>query len=352
MLLASSACVPTTMSVWPFFSSSRTCVSSFEATSREACAIFTGKPRKRSVKVWKCCRARSVVGTTTATCFPSITARKAARKRHFRLAEADVAADEPVHRPALGEVFGDRVDARELIVGLLIREARDELVIGPIRHAEDRRRPCLARSRNLDQLLRHLADALLHAGLASLPGRAAELVEIRVRLVGAVARQKLHVLDGQEELVAARIFEFHAVVRSACRRDGLEADEPADAVIGMHHEIARREARRLHQHVARLLRLPAADEPVAENILLGDDREVRRLEAAFEAEQRKAHSRFIGLSRLGDIRNLLDAGAAMRRDHVAEPLAGAVGPAGHDGAFPEPLKRADMLDDGRDQLLG
>ena len=34
-------------------------------------------------------------------------------KRHFRLAEADVAADEPVHRPALGEVFGDRVDAGE-----------------------------------------------------------------------------------------------------------------------------------------------------------------------------------------------------------------------------------------------
>ena len=141
-------------------------------------------------------------------------------------------------------------------------------------------------------------------------------------------------------------------MRGACRRDGLEADEPADAVISMHHEIARREARRLHQHVARLLRLPAADEPVAENILLGDDREVRRLEAAFETEQRKTHRRLVGLSRLGDIRNLLDAGVPMRRDHVAEAFAGAVSPAGHDGAFTEPLKRAHMLDDGRDQLVG
>ncbi len=64
-----------------------------------------------------------------------MTARKAARKRHFRLAEADIAADEPVHRLALGEVFGDRVDAGELIVGFLIGEARDELVICPVGHS-------------------------------------------------------------------------------------------------------------------------------------------------------------------------------------------------------------------------
>ena len=177
--------------------------------------------------------------------------------------------------------------------------------------AEDRRRPCLARSRNLDQLLRHLADAPLHAGLASLPGRAAEFVEIRVRLVGAVARQQLHVLDGQEELVAARIFEFHAVMRGACRRDGLEADEPADAVISMHHEIARREARRLHQHVARLLCLTAEGEPVAENILLGDDGEVRRLEPAFEAQQRKSDGELVSLARLGNVGGLLDRLHAM-----------------------------------------
>ena len=273
-------------------------------------------------------------------------------QRHFGLAEADIAANEPVHRLALGKVFGDRVDAGELIVGLLVGEARDELVIGPVGHSEHGRWPCLARGRNLDQLLRHLADALLHAGLAPLPGRAAELVQVRARLVGAVARQKLHVLDGQEKLVAARIFQLHAIVRRARRGDGLKADEAADAVIGMDHEIAGREARSLHQHVAGLFRLPASDEPVAENILLGDDGEVGRLEAAFETEQRKAHRRLVGFSRFGDIRNLLDASAAMRRDHVAEPLASTVSPARHDGSLPEPLKGADMLDDGRDQLFG
>jgi hypothetical protein len=34
---------------------------------------------KRSAKVLKCWRASSVVGTTTATCLPSIAAAKAAR---------------------------------------------------------------------------------------------------------------------------------------------------------------------------------------------------------------------------------------------------------------------------------
>ena len=80
MLLASSACVPTTMSACPFFSSSRARLESFADTRRLNCAIRTGKPWKRSVKVWKCWRASSVVGTTTATCLPSITAMNAARR--------------------------------------------------------------------------------------------------------------------------------------------------------------------------------------------------------------------------------------------------------------------------------
>ncbi len=48
-------------------------------TRREACATFTGKPLKRSVKVLWCWRASSVVGTTTATCLPSSATAKAAR---------------------------------------------------------------------------------------------------------------------------------------------------------------------------------------------------------------------------------------------------------------------------------
>src|SRR5438552_2979399 len=39
-----------------------------------------GNGKKRSLKVWKCCWASTVVGTRTATCRPSATALKAARR--------------------------------------------------------------------------------------------------------------------------------------------------------------------------------------------------------------------------------------------------------------------------------
>ena len=62
--------------------------------------------------------------------------------------------------------------------------------------------------------------------------------------VGAVAGQKLDILDRQIELVAALVDQLEAIMRLAGSLDGGEADEAADAVIGMHDEIADREARR------------------------------------------------------------------------------------------------------------
>ena len=80
MPLPSSAWVPITMSTLP---SARPALDLGELGRRTPAATpaptFTGKPRKRSVKVLKCWRASSVVGTTTATCLPLIAATKAAR---------------------------------------------------------------------------------------------------------------------------------------------------------------------------------------------------------------------------------------------------------------------------------
>ena len=134
---------------------------------------------------------------------------------------------------------------RKLVVGLVIREARQELGISAFGHLEDRRGLGLAQGSHLDKLPGHFADALLEPRLAALPRRAAQLVEGRAVLAGAVAGQKLHVLDGQEQLVATRIFELDAIVRRARGVDGFEADEAPDAVIGVHHQVAGRQARRL-----------------------------------------------------------------------------------------------------------
>ena len=51
-------------------------------------------------------------------------------QRHFSLAEADVAADEAIHRPPRAEILDGGVDRRELVVGFLVRKAGAELVIG------------------------------------------------------------------------------------------------------------------------------------------------------------------------------------------------------------------------------
>ena len=80
-------------------------------------------------------------------------------QRHLGLAEADVAADQPVHRAAGGEVVEHGVDRGALVVGLVIGEAGAELVVEPLAGGEPRRFAQMPLGRDLDQLGRHLEDA-------------------------------------------------------------------------------------------------------------------------------------------------------------------------------------------------
>ena len=170
-------------------------------------------------------------------------------QRHFGLAEADIAADQPVHRPAVAEILDGGVDGGELVVGLLVGKAGAEFVIGAGPDREPRRLAQLPLGRDLDQLAGDLADAALHARLARLPVAAAEPVELDIGLLGAVARQQIDVLDRQEQLGALGVMDFQAIVRRAGRLDRLQADEAADAVIDMHHQIAGGEAGRLGDEI-------------------------------------------------------------------------------------------------------
>ena len=105
--------------------------------------------------------------------------------------------------------------ARLLVLGFLIREAGAEFVVGPDADGELRRLAQLPLGRDLDQFPRDFADAALHARLARLPAAAAEPVEIDGVFLAAVARQEFDVLDRQEQLVAAGIVQFEAIVRRA-----------------------------------------------------------------------------------------------------------------------------------------
>ena len=132
-------------------------------------------------------------------------------------------------------------DGAELVLGLLIGEARAELVIDMRLHRHFRRFVQMPLGRDLDQFAGDLADAVLELGLARLPAAAAEPVQFDIGVVGAVARQQFDVLDRQEQLCFGGIMQFEAVMRRAGDLDRLQADEAADAVLDMHHEIAGRQ---------------------------------------------------------------------------------------------------------------
>ena len=86
-----------------------------------------------------------------------------------------------------------------------------------------------------------------------MPGGRTEPVKLDARLVRAVARQKLDVLDRHEQLVAAGIVDFETIVRRARGLDGAQADEAADAVIDVDHDIAGGEARDFGDEIFRAL---------------------------------------------------------------------------------------------------
>ncbi len=146
-------------------------------TSRDSRPISIGKPWKRSTK-FAIMLAREQGGrATSATCMPGHRRDEGGAQRDLGLAEADVAADQPVHRLARREVAEHVLDRAVLVVGLLVGEAVDELRDRLVSGSAIDAGAGGAQRGGLDQLAGDLADPLLHPRLAPLPGFAAEPVE-------------------------------------------------------------------------------------------------------------------------------------------------------------------------------
>ena len=61
--------------------------------------------------------------------------------------------------------------------------------------------------------------------------------------------------------------------------------EPANPMLDMHHEIAGRDTGKLGDEIARPLRFPGSpDQPQAENVLLGNDRQIRCFKPVFQRQ--------------------------------------------------------------------
>ena len=221
--------------------------------------------------------------------------------RDLGLAEADVAADEPVHRPRRLEVLLHRLDRGLLVRRLAVGEARLELRQPLAREVVRDSLSGLALRVELDQVAGELADGLARARLERLPRLAAELRERGRRGVGAdVARDLAELLVRDVEAILAAEREQEVVARDAGDGVRLEPEQPADAVILVHDVVAGAEVGEGLQRAAAEAAL--ARHAAAEDLVVGqeDEAEVAPDEAAPRRRDREEELRLLRqlLSRL------------------------------------------------------
>ena len=125
------------------------------------------------------------------------------------------------------------------------------------------------------QAIGNLADAVLQLGLFGLPRPPAQTVE--QPLLMAIARQQFDVFDRKIKFGVFSIFQGDAGMRGSQRRDRLQTKIAPDPMFDMHHQIANGQRINLAQEVFRLAPLARlGHQPVAEHVLLRDDRQPRR----------------------------------------------------------------------------
>ena len=167
--------------------------------------------------------------------------RDGERRAHgdLRLAEADVAADEAIHRPRRLEVLLHVLDRALLVRCLAVGELRLEPLEPVVAEVVRLAGRLLALRVEREQLAGELADGCARTILEVLPGLAAELRERRRRRVGAdVARHLADLLVRDVQAVLAAEGEQQVVARDAGDRLRLEAEELPDAVVLVHDVVA------------------------------------------------------------------------------------------------------------------
>jgi hypothetical protein len=207
--------------------------------------------------------------------------------RHLGLAVAHVAADQPVHGRGGLHVDARVLDGLELVGRLVVRERGLQLFlphgVGLERMAGQR----AARGVGLEQLLGHVLDGLLRAGLGLLPLGAPERVDRGPRAVaGRIPRDERELVHRHVEQVLGGVRQLEAVGLLARERQPLHAAVDADAVILVHDEVAGFQRRELGGGEAARAPCPPPPAPVArEYLVVGEQgdagvppRETRRYE--------------------------------------------------------------------------
>ena len=235
---------------------------------------------------------------------------------HLGLAEADVAADQAIHRRALSEVLQHIADGVQLVVRLFVGEAGTEFVEQAVRRNDGVRCPQRPLGRERYQPLGHVAQAGLGLGLARLPARAPQTIQLRPVRVRAVAGQQVDILDRQIQLAVAGVDQLQTVVGGLLDIQRLQPLVASDPVVEVDDQIAGREGRGLGQEVRGPPLLLGPRQPVAQHVGFGNDRDIGRLEPVFDRQD---------TAQIQVLRCRLDIGPVTHRDDMIQSVVGQHG---------------------------
>ena len=234
------------------------------------------------------------------------------------LAEADVAAHQPVHREAGAHVLDDRVDRRLLVGCFLEPEAFGEGFVVARLELEGVALARGAQRVEVEQLGGRVADLLRRLLLRLVPIAAAQLVQrCGVGIGAAVAADQVQLCDRDVELGVVGVLQMEELARAAVAElERLEPEVAADAVFDVDNRVAHTQLREVADHrfdVARALPTAAAQATRACRIELGlgQDRDARvgQDEAAVhrsDAERQRSVAR----------QETVEVGRVCRRDSV------------------------------------
>ncbi len=171
---------------------------------------------------------------------PSWVALNAARERDLGLAVADVADDEPVHRPGQLHVGLDLRGRAQLVDGLLVREGRLHLGLpGRVGHERVALRVG-TRGVQREEFLGEVVDGLADPLLRPEPLRPAQLGQGRP-LPARVARDAPDLLDRDEDAIATREGQLEVVTVLAGTAPSQHLLVAGDAVVDVDDQVAWRE---------------------------------------------------------------------------------------------------------------
>jgi hypothetical protein len=291
----SSLWVPITMSTAPDCSPAMTRSTSLGERKRDSDSTRIGQSAKRSRKVWKCCCASSVVGTSIATWRPSCTATNAARSATSVLPKpTSPQITRSIGRAVVMSAMTSSIAWRWSGVSSKGKASRKSGVV----LFRQREAVPLARGAarvQVEQLHRDVTHFLRGAPAGLVPLLAAEAVQRR-RLGGGagVAADQVERLHRHVQLVAAGVFQRQELAAAVLYFERDEAEVAADTVVDVHDRRAGAQVREFADDglgIARAaLAAGALAHPLAEQLGLGDDRQprVRQQHAVLQRRHGKA----------------------------------------------------------------